>query len=82
MSKDYQRLDGEEKFWLSIWCAVIGAFVVLILAVLANSYNDNTTMEAMVKAGANPVAARCALTGSLSAPEAAMCAAYAAAPKQ
>ncbi len=54
----------EPEYWISGLIATVILSLPVSLAVC--SINDNATMERMVKDGANPIAAQCAVRGMMS----------------
>ena len=58
-------MDSEGKFWLGVW--MTGAVTLLIVILLSTSYfrSENQHIVDMVVAGANPIAATCALQDSM-----------------
>ena len=60
---------SEPKYKSSEIFVIIGVVVVAVAVVttpLSCTMNDNATMEAMVKAGANPMDAQCAVKSGIS----------------
>lgn len=60
-------MDREARFWLSFW-AVTAMTLVTVMAIIGISGTINDTyryqaLQEMVKGGANPMAAACALEG-------------------
>ena len=54
-------MDSDNKFWLGV-CALIAFGVsVLILSITLGNQLTNAKIVEMVKAGANPIAAHCAI---------------------
>lgn len=52
---------SENKFWITIWAMGFVTFCFLIACVSFVNYSDTQTVERLVKAGADPFAARCAV---------------------
>lgn len=54
----------ENQFWVRVW-GIVGSVVVVLAAMLfATSVKETRSIEAMVKAGADPVRAACAIRKS------------------
>lgn len=60
-------MDNDQKFWLSIWSliAIVVVSIALIVSIAAtcDSAKRWKTLQEMVRSGANPMAASCAIDG-------------------
>lgn len=56
-------MDDDNKFYLAIWSLVAAVIITLIASVTIGNYVSNRQMVQMVNKGADPLAARCAITG-------------------
>lgn len=52
---------SEEKFWIVIWGLASICFCVLILSITATMWSKRMYLNEMVKGGADPIRAACAL---------------------
>ncbi len=55
---------NDEYFWIFCWGIAAAALVSIVAISQISSQATNAKMVEMVKAGANPIAAECALTGA------------------
>lgn len=67
-------MDSDSKYWLSIWTLVATVIVTLIITIALYNIKSNQQIVDMVKDGADPIAARCALTGMNTNGDGAICA--------
>lgn len=56
----------DNKYWVSIWALVIFGLGFLATLCTINEIDNNKTILNMVKAGANPIDAKCAISPSTS----------------
>jgi hypothetical protein len=56
-------MDNDQKFWVSVWGLVAVILIVLMSLAFANGQANNKTVIELVKLGADPVAATCAVNG-------------------
>jgi hypothetical protein len=58
-------MSQEGKFWVSIWAVAVGALTMIICTAVISSYlrevNENAAAVEMVKNGADPMDATCAV---------------------
>lgn len=59
-------MDSSDLFWLRLWQSVTVGVVVIALTIGAVTVNTDRMVTEMVKGGADPVAAKCAVDGSAS----------------
>ncbi len=57
-------MDGEGRFWFTIFAMVVGAIGVIAGAVSYNNVEDNKLMQSMIDAGHSPIEAKCAMLSS------------------
>ena len=55
-------MNGEGKFWVSVWSVVVGGFVLLVSLLVFSSHLTDKKVVEMVSLGANPIVARCSLS--------------------
>jgi hypothetical protein len=58
---------NDNEFWLRLWCVVGIVFAAVVALGVSSSVVDSYFVAKMVKAGADPVAARCALSSPTNA---------------
>lgn len=51
----------DNKFWFSLWTVISLAVVAIIITALTACYHSEKHIVELVKAGANPIEARCAI---------------------
>lgn len=57
-------MDSDDRFWLGLW-KVCAACVLGVAATIGScTYGESRLVADMVKAGADPIAARCGISGS------------------
>lgn len=60
-------MDNDQKFWLSVWSlvatVVVSVALIVSIAETCNSTKRWKTLQDMVRSGANPMAASCAIDG-------------------
>ncbi|MFT8308529.1 hypothetical protein [Acetobacter malorum] len=60
-------MDGDQKFWLGLWAIVATTIVSIVLMIcIAATYGSAKqwkTLQEMVRNGASPMAAACAIEG-------------------
>lgn len=54
-------MDSEEKFWLVVWSLVAAVVVTIALCLTITAANTTNKVAEAVKAGVDPLAAKCAL---------------------
>ena len=54
---------SDEKFWSIVWGMIVIGIVAIIASFLLHSYFAGLTVERMVKNGADPITAYCAVLG-------------------
>lgn len=54
-------MDGDNKYWLSIWSLAAAVVVALILAITYAGYDKRNKWEKAVANGADPMVAACAI---------------------
>ena len=57
-------MDSTDKFWVIVWSLATVVALGLTISYIICNETDNQTMLNMVKAGANPLDARCAVIGN------------------
>lgn len=57
-------MDSIDKFWAIVWALLTVGVVGLTISYIICNEKDNQTMLDMVKAGASPLEAHCAVIGS------------------
>ena len=58
----------ENTFWLRLWQSVSVALVLVVLTIAGCNARQATAIERLVKDGADPIKAACAIQGSGSVP--------------
>jgi hypothetical protein len=61
MNKDYNPMDSEDKFWISVWAILAVVIISITLATMLYWKDHNAKLTEMVNNGTNPIAAMCAL---------------------
>lgn len=54
----------EGEFWIALWRTVAAAVIAVVLITAGCSVHKQRVLEAMVEKGANPIDAKCSLSGS------------------
>lgn len=73
-------MDNDQKFWIRIWTILAVTILALISGVQLYYNSQNDKLVAMVKAGADPIKAMCAMGDLSISGRAAVCATAASAP--
>lgn len=66
-------MDNDQKFWVSIWAIVATFILAMSIALSAFNANQDALLHEMVKKGADPIIAACALKGPSGASAAPIC---------
>lgn len=59
-----KQMNEEGKFYAVVWTLAAIVIVVTLICCTVKGLHNNTTLLEMVKAGANPLEAKCAVKGS------------------
>ena len=65
---------SEEEFWLGVWKIVATVLCVITLTIGGCEVSGRLLISGMVKDGADPIAASCAINGMIVASSAVICA--------
>lgn len=57
-------MNGTEKVYVAFWIALAGVITSIVTGVTITALDNNKAMVEMVKSGANPLEAGCAVEGS------------------
>ena len=57
-------MDKEGVFWFRIMALAVTAVVSIVFLVVVSGINNNETIARLVKEGASPMTAMCAISGS------------------
>lgn len=66
-------MDSDQKFWIACWGMVLAFLLAVIIACAVNSLDRRDKWEKTVSNGADPMVTTCALYGSDTHGETAIC---------
>lgn len=58
-------MNSDDKFWVCVWSILATAIVAIVITCTIYTHNKNFVISEMVKNGASPVEALCALDDSM-----------------
>lgn len=66
-------MDKENTFWFALWTMAAGSVLLLFTLAAYSSHLEDKKLVEMVKSGANPLIAKCALSSMESSKTSTMC---------
>ena len=58
-------MNSDEKFWVCVWSILATAIVAIVITITTYSHSKNVVISEMIKNGASPVEALCALDDTM-----------------